>query len=148
VLASQRPELVLHSQIAADAIGNERMRLESRDFRRLVNGLSIPVLSFCETHPTPTNRGNIMVVNEDIAQLRTANEQVLKRHGNHLDLAKCSSRKDRDYQRICQFIMNVVPEPIISGQGGSSRGQPTASTWKSVQEFSTFVPNRFVKPMD
>jgi hypothetical protein len=60
-LAARNVESTPETPTSVDSIDSDEMRDQSRMFRRIVNSLSIPILTFYETETTPTNRGNIVV---------------------------------------------------------------------------------------
>jgi hypothetical protein len=63
VLAARAVDSVQNTQITVYADESDAMRVESKMFRRIVNRLSMPILSFYETETTPTNRGKALVSN-------------------------------------------------------------------------------------
>jgi len=79
----------------------------------------------------------MQTVGEDIAQLRSVNEEVIPRRANHVNLAKFSTRADKCYQRVCEFVLMTVPDSAVEDQRAFIRGRTTLGSIRESESFGT-----------
>jgi hypothetical protein len=87
----------------------------------------------------------LKIVGEDVAQLRTVNEQVVARHANHMNIAKFYNAKDRDYRRVRDFVTMIEPTAALEGNRMFTMGKttvPSIHQSETAGEFHTFVRAR------
>jgi hypothetical protein len=83
----------------------------------------------------------MQIVGEDTAQLRTVNEQVVARHANHMNIAKFYNAMDRDYRRVRDFVIMIVPASAHEGQHPFTMGKTTVPSYQESDSAGMYNPS-------